>query len=138
MNDAAPGANGRRLQARCCRRCATTGLPARAGGSPWRSARTVPSCRNWSIRPTRCRSRLSIWRPFSRFVTFRRRIARAFLAAYDQAHPGRRETGEAAAGTRVISLVVPDLGNARRNQAVDAMIAEYARQLVRLAALMKD
>jgi hypothetical protein len=62
----------------------------------------------------------------------------AFLGTYDQAHPGRRDTGEPAAGIRVISLTVPDLGNVRRNQAVDAMIAEYARHLVRLAATMKD
>ena len=62
----------------------------------------------------------------------------AFLAAYDQAHPGRRETGEPAAGTRTITLTVPDLGNARRNQALDAMVAEYARHLVRLAAPLKD
>ena len=62
----------------------------------------------------------------------------AFLAAYDRAHPGRRETGEPAAGVRLISLAVPDLGSVRQNQAVDAMIAEYARHLVRLAAAMKD
>src|SRR5271163_769122 len=62
----------------------------------------------------------------------------AFLSAYDRAHPGRRETGEPAMGIRVISLTVPDLGSARRTQAVDAMIAEYARHLVRFAATMKD
>ena len=62
----------------------------------------------------------------------------AFLAAYDQAHPGRRETGETPVGSRAISLTVPDLGSARRNQAIDAMIVEYARHLVRLAAAMKD
>jgi hypothetical protein len=62
----------------------------------------------------------------------------AFLAAYDRAHPGRRETGEPQVGGRTISLTVPDLGSARRNQVVDAMIAEYARHLVRLAAVMKD
>jgi hypothetical protein len=61
-----------------------------------------------------------------------------FLAAYDLAHPGRRETGDRRAGVRLISVTVPDLGNARRNQAVDAMITEYARHLVRLAATMKD
>jgi hypothetical protein len=61
----------------------------------------------------------------------------AFLAVYDHAHPGRRETGESAAGIRVVSVTVPDLGNARRNQAVDALIAEYGRH-VRLAALLKD
>jgi hypothetical protein len=62
----------------------------------------------------------------------------AFLAIYDNAHPGRRETGEEAHGTRVVSLTVPDLGNARRNQAVDALIAEYGRHVARLAALLKD
>jgi hypothetical protein len=62
----------------------------------------------------------------------------AFLDAYDQAHPGRRDTGEPTAGIRVISVTVPDLGNVRRNQAVDAMLAEYARHLVHFAATMKD
>jgi hypothetical protein len=61
-----------------------------------------------------------------------------FLTVYDNAHPGRRETGEPAAGIRVISLMVPDLGNARRNQAIDALIAEYSRHVVRLATLLKD
>jgi hypothetical protein len=62
----------------------------------------------------------------------------AFLTAYDQAHPGRREISEPAMGIRAISLTVPDLGSARRNQAVDAMIAEYVRHLGRLVATMKD
>ena len=62
----------------------------------------------------------------------------AFLATYDRAHPGRRETGEPETGIRVINLTVPDLGSARRNQVVDAMIAEYVRHVVRLAATMKD
>ena len=62
----------------------------------------------------------------------------AFLTVYDNAHPGRRETGEPAAGIRVISLTVPDLGNARRNQAIDALIAEYGRHVARLATLLKD
>jgi hypothetical protein len=62
----------------------------------------------------------------------------AFLAIYDNAHPGRRETGEEVVGTRVVSLIVPDLGNARRNQAVDALIAEYGRHVARLATLLKE
>jgi hypothetical protein len=62
----------------------------------------------------------------------------AFLAIYDSAHPGRRETGEEPLGTRVVSLIVPDLGNARRNQAIDALIAEYGRHVARLATLLKD
>jgi len=62
----------------------------------------------------------------------------AFLAVYDRAHPGRRKAGEPSAGIRVMRLTVPDLGNARQNQAIDAMMAEYARHLVRLAATLKD
>src|SRR4029077_15992369 len=62
----------------------------------------------------------------------------AFLATSDNAHPGRRETGEEAAGTRVVSLTVHALGSARRNQAVDALIAEYGRHVARLATLLKD
>ena len=62
----------------------------------------------------------------------------AFLAAYDRAHPGRRDSGEPSVGTRAISVTVPDLGSARRNQAVDAMMAEYAHQLVRLVTALKD
>jgi len=62
----------------------------------------------------------------------------AFLAAYDGAHPGRRETGETATGTRVVSLTVPDLGSVRRNQAVDVMLADFVRHLVHFAATMKD
>jgi hypothetical protein len=62
----------------------------------------------------------------------------AFLTIYDNAHPGRRETGEETPGTRVVSLTVPDLGNARRNQAIDALIAEYGRHVARLATLLKD
>jgi hypothetical protein len=62
----------------------------------------------------------------------------AFLAAYDEAHPGRRETGEPATGTRVVSLTVPDLGNVRRNQAVDVMLTDFVRHLVHFAAMMKD
>ena len=62
----------------------------------------------------------------------------AFLAAYDRAHPGRRDVGEPSAGVRVIRLTVPDLGDPRRNQAVDAVMAEYARQLARLVAALKN
>jgi hypothetical protein len=62
----------------------------------------------------------------------------AFLAIYDNVHPGRREIAEGDAGTRVISLIVPDLGSARRNQAIDALIAEYGRHVARLATLLKE
>lgn len=60
---------------------------------------------------------------------------RAFLAAYDEAHPGRREIADAPARTRTLSVVVPDLGHARGNQAIDEMVGNYAHNLVRLVEL---
>ena len=62
----------------------------------------------------------------------------AFLAVYDQAHPGRRSSADAELGTRLISVRVPDLGNPAHNKAIDDMIADHARQLGRLAASFKD
>ena len=59
-----------------------------------------------------------------------------FLDAYDRAHPNRREGGEGGARTRMVTLKVADLGDARQNQAVDEMLAEYARQLVRFAGVL--
>ncbi len=62
----------------------------------------------------------------------------AFLEAYDRIHPGRRDGAETAARARLVTLTVPDLGDARRNRAADEMLAEYARQLMRFAASMRD
>lgn len=59
----------------------------------------------------------------------------AFLDAFDRAHPGRRDGGNGGARTRTVSVVVPDLGP-QRNKAVDDMLAEHARQLVRLVAAL--
>ena len=61
----------------------------------------------------------------------------AFLDAFDQAHPGRREAGVGGERTRVVSLRVPDLGDPRRNKAVDDMLTEHARQLARLVAALE-
>lgn len=57
----------------------------------------------------------------------------AFLDAYDRAHPNRREAGAGDARTRSVTVRVADLGDARRNKAVDEMLAEHARQLSRFA-----
>ena len=62
----------------------------------------------------------------------------AFLEAYDCAHPGRREGANGAAATRLVPVRVPDLGDPRRNQAIDDMLAEYARHLVRFTAMLED
>lgn len=57
-----------------------------------------------------------------------------FLQAYDRAHPNRRGPGgNAAARTRLVSLRVPDLGDAR-NQLLDGMLAAHARQVAQLIA----
>jgi hypothetical protein len=52
-----------------------------------------------------------------------------FLAAYRRAHPRRFALVHAVPRTRIVSLAVPDLGDAKRNRAVDGMIADFVRRL---------
>ena len=54
---------------------------------------------------------------------------REFLAAYRRAHPRRFALVHAIPRTRIVSLAVPDLGDAKRNRAADAMIADLVRRL---------
>jgi len=54
---------------------------------------------------------------------------RDFLAAYRRAHPRRFALVHAVPRTRIVSLAVPDLADAKRNRAVDAMIADFVRRL---------
>lgn len=61
----------------------------------------------------------------------------SFLDAFDQAHPGRRDVGGGETQTRVVSLRVPDLGDPRRNKAVDDLLTEHARQVARLVAALE-
>jgi len=56
---------------------------------------------------------------------------REFLAAYAEAHPRRFDVVRKPAGTRKLTLTVPDLGDARRNRLLDETIAEIARRLAR-------
>ena len=77
MNDAA-GASTVADYKRLLQTVWTIVLPARASASPRRLAPTVPSCHRWPIRPTRCRSRRSISKRFSRSVISRRPIAPHF------------------------------------------------------------
>ena len=58
---------------------------------------------------------------------------REFLAAYTEAHPRRLDVVRKAAGTRKLTLTVPDLGDARRNRLLDETIAELARRLARFS-----
>ena len=54
---------------------------------------------------------------------------RDFLAAYAEAHPRRHELTRKTAGTRKLTLTLPDLGSARRNRLLDEAVAEIARRL---------
>jgi hypothetical protein len=56
-----------------------------------------------------------------------------FLGAYAEAHPRRLDVVRKAAGTRKLTLTVPDLGDARRNRLLDETIAELARRLARFS-----
>jgi hypothetical protein len=58
---------------------------------------------------------------------------REFLAAYAEAHPRRLGVVRKAAGTRKLTLTVPDLGDPRRNRLLDETIAEIARRLARFS-----
>ena len=58
---------------------------------------------------------------------------REFLAAYAEAHPQRLDVVRKPAGTRVLKLTVPDLGDARRNRLLDEAITEIARRVARLS-----
>jgi hypothetical protein len=58
---------------------------------------------------------------------------REFLAAYAAAHPRRLDLVKRPAGTRKLTLTVPDLGDARRNRMLDEAIAEIARRLARFS-----
>jgi hypothetical protein len=55
-----------------------------------------------------------------------------FLAAYTAAHTGRVGVVRKAAGSRTLSLTVPDLGDEHRNRLLDEAIAEIAHRLARL------
>ena len=58
---------------------------------------------------------------------------REFVAAYAQAHPRRLDVVRKPAGTRKVTLTVPDLGNARRNRLLDETIAEIARRMAQIS-----
>ena len=53
----------------------------------------------------------------------------AFLKAYARAHPRRIGRLDEFPRERTIMLRLPDLGSARRNGQIDALIQEFARRL---------
>jgi hypothetical protein len=58
---------------------------------------------------------------------------RAFLEAYRTAHPRRLALVTAAKRTRTVAITLPDLGDAKRNRAIDELITEMARRISLLA-----
>lgn len=56
---------------------------------------------------------------------------RAFLADYSRAHRHKLKLVAGARRMRSIAVAVPDLGDARRNKAIDDLVADFARKLGR-------
>jgi hypothetical protein len=59
----------------------------------------------------------------------------AFLHAYARAHPRRAGQLDEIPSARTIMLHLPDLGDAKRNGQLDALLHEFARRLV---AILQD
>ncbi len=58
---------------------------------------------------------------------------RAFMKAYHQAHPNRRQRMSSVPRSRTLAITVPDLGSKRKNDAIDEAIADFVRRLTRLS-----
>jgi hypothetical protein len=58
---------------------------------------------------------------------------RAFLDVYHRAHPNRRQRLTEVPRTRTLTVTVPDLGDKRKNRAVDDAVADFAHRLGRLS-----
>jgi hypothetical protein len=56
----------------------------------------------------------------------------AFLRAYSWAHPGRLGLTSEARSERKITLALPDLGNASRNQQLETLIFDFVHRLALL------
>jgi hypothetical protein len=56
----------------------------------------------------------------------------AFLEAYHAAHPRRLMTIAHGPATRRIAVDVPDLGDPKRNRALEELIEDFARRLVQI------
>lgn len=58
---------------------------------------------------------------------------RAFLESYQRAHPDRRQRLSEVPRTRTLTVTVPDLGDKRKNRAIDDAVADFAYRLARLS-----
>lgn len=56
-----------------------------------------------------------------------------FLAAYHLAHPDRNPEPGPAERTRPLSMMVPDLGDEKKNRLLDEAIAEFVNKLAALS-----
>lgn len=52
-----------------------------------------------------------------------------FLTAYEQAHPGKLPEVAASDSLRTLSLMVPDLGDERKNRQFDEAVSEFIARL---------
>ena len=57
----------------------------------------------------------------------------AFLEAYGRAHPGRLRAPHREAHTRNITVTVPDLGDDKKNRALEQLVIDFAARLARYA-----
>ena len=57
----------------------------------------------------------------------------SFNNAYVRAHPERREGGNPAHRTRIITLRIADLGDPRKNRALEELVQRFARECSRFA-----
>jgi hypothetical protein len=57
----------------------------------------------------------------------------AFFEAYHAAHPRRLAGRDREPHTRTITVTVPDLGDAKKNRALEQLVADFAARLARYA-----
>jgi len=57
----------------------------------------------------------------------------SFLASYHVAHPRRLAGREREPHSRTITVIVPDLGDAKKNRALEQLVADFAARLARYA-----
>jgi hypothetical protein len=60
---------------------------------------------------------------------------RAFLDAFDLAHPNRIKRARETPSMRAVKIEVIDFGDAKKNRAFDELIRDTARRFARLVAL---
>jgi hypothetical protein len=63
---------------------------------------------------------------------------RAFLEIYHRAHPNRRQRLSEVPRTRMLTITVPDLGDKRKNRALDEAVLDFAHRLARLSDDLKS